>query len=291
MLEQFKGREGKPRLAEALAKQELVLRDSALAQRLGKFAKLDEYEQGQEIYVQGEPGKNSLYFVIAGTMDLLVKGKPAAIITAGQAFGEFPILDPGLRYTVTVRAREQSVIARVAETHFRAIAEEYPAVWKNMAEMLMKRLHRTHDLITPARPPCVFIGHGRSQLWKEVRGFLERELSLKTVEYESEPRAGISVVSILEEMLNRATFAVVVLTAEDDTAQGGKRARQNVIHEAGLFQGVLGFRRAILLLQSGVEEFSNVAGLEYIAFEGDAIAATFGKLRGVLRREEQLSAD
>jgi predicted nucleotide-binding protein len=288
MRERFKGSEGRQRLVEVLANQELVLHDRALAQRLGEVAKVEAYEQGREIYIEGEPGKNHLYFVIAGAMDLLVKGKSAAIISAGQAFGEFPILDPGLPYTVTIRAREQSAIARVSEAAFRAIAQEYPDVWKNMAKMLMRRLHRTRDLIAPGKPPCVFIGHGGSKLWNEVRRFLEHDLSLKTVEYGSEPRAGIPVVSILEEMLSQATFAVLVLTAEDETARGGKRARQNVVHEAGLFQGVLGFRRAILLLQSGVEEFSNVAGLEHLAFEGDAIATTFDDLRGVLGRERQI---
>lgn len=34
-----------------------------------------------------------------------------------------------------------------------------------------------------------------------------------------------------------------------------------LIHEAGLFQGHLGFEQAILLLEDGCEEFSNIYGL------------------------------
>jgi predicted nucleotide-binding protein len=132
---------------------------------------------------------------------------------------------------------------------------------------------------------CVFIGHGRSPLWARLQLFLENDLGLKTVNYESESRVGDSIVPVLEKMLEQATFAVLILTAEDETAVGSKRARQNVIHEAGLFQGRLGFKRAVLLRQDGIEEFSNVAGLQYISFVDDKIEQTFYDLQRVLKRE------
>jgi len=135
---------------------------------------------------------------------------------------------------------------------------------------------------------CVFIGHGRSLLWARLQVFLENRLGVKTVNYESAPRVGDSIVPILEEMLDQATFAVLILTAEDETASGAKRARQNVIHEAGLFQGRLGFRKAILLIQEGAEDFSNVAGLQYISFTDDKIEQSFWELQEVLKREGQL---
>jgi predicted nucleotide-binding protein len=92
-------------------------------------------------------------------------------------------------------------------------------------------------------------------------------------------------------MLSKVTFAVLVLTGEDETAKGGKRARQNVIHEAGLFQGVLGFHRAILLVQKGVEEMSNVHGLQHIPFERNRIDTTFFELERALKRENQIRPD
>jgi hypothetical protein len=46
--------------------------------------------------------------------------------------------------------------------------------------------------ITVAKPPCVFIGHGRSQLWGRVERFIERELNIATIDFESEPHAGES---------------------------------------------------------------------------------------------------
>lgn len=133
--------------------------------------------------------------------------------------------------------------------------------------------------------PYIFIGHGRTRLWARVQVFLEHELGLRTASYESESRVGESIVPVLEHLLNQAAFAVLLLTSEDEMAQGTKRARQNVIHEIGLFQGRLGFQRVVLLKQEGIEEFSNVAGLQYIAFDGDKIEGAFYELQRVLQRE------
>jgi predicted nucleotide-binding protein len=134
-------------------------------------------------------------------------------------------------------------------------------------------------------PPCVFIGHGRSKLWARLKLYLADDLKLKTVFYESESRVGESIVPVLEKMLSEATFAVLVLTAEDETQAGQARARQNVVHEAGLFQGKLGFGKAVLLVQQGIEHFSNVDGLQHIPFAGEAIEQTFYELQRVLKRE------
>ncbi|MHB9094908.1 MAG: TIR domain-containing protein [Eubacteriales bacterium] len=131
----------------------------------------------------------------------------------------------------------------------------------------------------------IFIGHGRNKIWMQVKLFLQDELGLTTVGYESESRVGESIISVLEKMLEQSIFAVLVLTAEDETAEGTKRVRQNVIHESGLFQGKLGFRKVVLLKQKGIEDFTNVDGLQYISFNGDQIEQTFHELIRVLKRE------
>ena len=89
-------------------------------------------------------------------------------------------------------------------------------------------------------------------------------------------------------MLAQASFAVLVLTAEDQTAEGPARARQNVVHEAGLFQGMLGFTKVVLLVQTGVEEFSNLAGLQVIFFTDNEIEAAFYGLQQAMQREKLL---
>lgn len=136
---------------------------------------------------------------------------------------------------------------------------------------------------------CVFIGHGHSKLWARLKVFLEDELKVKTISYESESRVGDSITPILEKLLNSATFAILILTAEDETKDGKIRARQNVIHETGLFQGKLGFKKAIILRQEGTEDLTNLAGVQYIKFSDENIEQTFYEITRVLKRENIIS--
>lgn len=130
----------------------------------------------------------------------------------------------------------------------------------------------------------IFIGHGRSKLWSRLQVFIKDELNLNTLYFESESRTSESITSILEEFLNKTSLAILVFTAEDETIEGKVRARQNVIHEAGLFQGRLGFDKVIILKQEGLEEFSNVSGLQYIPFSEDNIEQTFYELQRKLKK-------
>ncbi len=133
--------------------------------------------------------------------------------------------------------------------------------------------------------PIVFIGHGRSAVWRDLKDHLHDKHGVQIEAYETGARAGHTIRDILEEMVEKSSFAILVMTAEDEQAGGQMRARQNVIHEAGLFQGRLGFPRAILLLEEGVEEFSNVQGVQYIRFSKGNIKETFGEVLATLRRE------
>ena len=131
----------------------------------------------------------------------------------------------------------------------------------------------------------IFIGHGRSHIWRALKDFLEDDLGLLVDEFNRIPTAGASITGRLETMLNSAAIAFLVMTGEDEQPSGELRARENVVHEAGLFQGRLGFERAVVLLEEGCEKFSNNAGLGHIPFPKDNIRAAFQDIREVLERE------
>jgi hypothetical protein len=107
----------------------------------------------------------------------------------------------------------------------------------------------------------VFIGNGRSLTWRELKDFLEDRLGLPVDEFNRVPIAGVTNIARLSEMLESAAMAFLIMTGEDEQPDGKLRARMNVVHEAGLFQGRLGFSRAIVILEEGCEEFSNIEGL------------------------------
>lgn len=131
----------------------------------------------------------------------------------------------------------------------------------------------------------VFIGHGASGAWRDLKDFIQDRLKLPYDEFNRVPVAGVTNVERLKEMLDSAAIAFLVMTAEDERSDGKRQARMNVVHEAGLFQGRLGFNKAIVLLEEGCEEFSNIEGLGQIRFPKGNISAKFEDIRRVLERE------
>jgi predicted nucleotide-binding protein len=150
--------------------------------------------------------------------------------------------------------------------------------------------------ISGKRSRTIFIGHGHSRQWTTLASFLKDELHLQYEEFNRVPAAGIATKERLEAMLDQCGFALLVLTGEDIHLNRWQRvsrifanstvhARENVIHEVGLFQGRLGWRRAITLLELGCEQFSNVVGVGHIPFDKGNITSCFPEIRRVLERE------
>ena len=135
--------------------------------------------------------------------------------------------------------------------------------------------------------PTIFIGHGHSEVWRDLKDHLHEQHHYPVEAYETGARVGHAIRNILESMMLKSAFALLVLTCDDDVGDGKYRARQNVIHETGLFQGRLGFSRAIILLEDGVdlEDFSNIEGIHQIRFSKDNIKETFGDVLATIQRE------
>lgn len=131
----------------------------------------------------------------------------------------------------------------------------------------------------------IFIGHGRSLEWLRLKSFLSDRLSLDCDEFNIEPAPGIHTTDRLEAMLSKAGMAFLVMTAEDKHVDGTVHARENVVHEVGLFQGRIGSLRAIVMLEDGCAKFSNLDGLTVIFFPQNDIPARFEDVRRVLERE------
>ncbi len=131
----------------------------------------------------------------------------------------------------------------------------------------------------------IFIGHGRSTLWRELKDFLSDRLNQEWDEFNREAVAGVTTFDRIGSMLDEAKFAFLIMTGEDELTDQTTQARQNVVHEVGLFQGRLGSRKAIILLEEGCTEFSNIVGLSQIRFPKGHISAAFEEIRMVLERE------
>jgi predicted nucleotide-binding protein len=165
--------------------------------------------------------------------------------------------------------------------------------FQDLASVLRNAIQATtlHDFESSGDnvPNKIFIGHGRSEQWRILKDFLHERLNLPYEEFNRISVAGINTQERLSEMLDECGFAFLVLAGEDLHGDGSVHARENVIHESGLFQGRLGWRKAIILLEEGCQEFSNIVGLGQIRFAKSNIQSCFEEVRRVLEREGLLA--
>ena len=130
---------------------------------------------------------------------------------------------------------------------------------------------------------CVFITHGRSQDWRSVQGFIEKDVGLKTVELAQEPNLGRTIVEKLEGGARMCDSAVIVMTGDDIANDGEVRVRENVMHEIGYFHGRYGRKSVVLLHEEDVHTPTNLAGIAYVPFPKGRVEAGFHVLQRELK--------
>lgn len=140
----------------------------------------------------------------------------------------------------------------------------------DVAIEVLKKYPRAEQ--TPEWSDRVFIGHGGDRQWEVVRNYLS-EAEINVIAFESDERAGLGTLSVVEQMIRASRVAVVVMTGAH-SADGKLLARQNVIHEIGFAQGALGVANTIILLEDGTDEFSNIAGITQVRFSKGEIHTT-----------------
>ena len=171
-----------------------------------------------------------------------------------------------------------------------SVSNALPSLVEKVFNVFERNLE-TSRLPPPLQPvaaspvPTIFIGHGQSDQWRELKDHLTDKHNYRVIAYEVGARAGHTIRDILDEMLTVSSFALLVMTGDDETDVGQLRARQNVVHELGLFQGKLGFHRAIAVAEHGVELFSNIDGVQQLHFSSGNIAEIYGDVLATLRRE------
>ena len=198
----------------------------------------------------------------------------------GFRYAHFEKTSMKMRFEITVHGNENKVYISMPS---RAEVEKDFHVFESSVD----KCRLPEPLVEkPVKPDVkVFVGHGRSPQWRDLKDHLHEKHGLAVESYESGARAGITIRDVLDEMLTSSSFAILILTGEDLDAAGRLHARENVIHELGLFQGRLGWRKAIVLLEEGVEEFSNIHGLNHIPFRAGNIKETFGEVLATISRE------
>lgn len=128
------------------------------------------------------------------------------------------------------------------------------------------------SLVVPTGP--IFVVHGHDDARKhELLRLLDRTVEPEAIVLHEQANRGATVLEKFERHAQTASFAVVLLTGDDeghlrgDSSPLKPRGRQNVILELGVFIGLLGRARVIVLTDSDVEQPSDLAGLVYIPLD------------------------
>lgn len=137
-LNEFRGPQGRRRLINALTAQTLI-RDEDLANELATCVRVEEIPFRTTIITQGA-SDHYLVFILAGEFFVSVGRKVVVRRGPGQHVGEMAVVDREARRSATVTAGCDSVIARIGEPEFTAIADRFPSVWRRIALELAQRL-------------------------------------------------------------------------------------------------------------------------------------------------------
>ena len=167
------------------------------------------------------------------------------------------LIDAAAHRSASVMSIDPVIAAWVRETDFRAIAEDFPHVWRRLAIEMSERLRQRNRFHTPPNArPHLFIGSSKETLGiaLALQSALSGEDLVVRVWTDGIFEAGeTSIDSLLAEM-DEADFAVLILGSDDLVEIRGSVAfapRDNVVFELGLFMGRLGKGRALVLKRTG----------------------------------------
>ena len=101
------------------------------------------FAAGQTIFSEGDPG-DTMYVVVEGEVELLVKGKPVDHLGAGGVLGEMALLDSAPR-TATAVAKTACRLAPINEKRFRFLVQQTPNFALQLMRVIAERLRRMND--------------------------------------------------------------------------------------------------------------------------------------------------
>lgn len=278
MKTRFEGDEGSRRLIAAFQRQKITAGDKDIASILAIKTELVEFKAGQLLIEEGA-SDTDIYFILAGTVSILVKGRSIAQRSVNDHVGELAAIDPSLPRSATVIANELCLTAKISEPDLTTIAIDYPNVWRNFAVELAQRLAQRNTLIVqPNDKPRIFIISSKESLSiaQEIQSIMHHEF-LVDVWTDGVFFASSYVLEVLEKAIERSDFAIAVAQPDDEIISRGVQQltpRDNVIFELGLFMGRLGRRRTILFQPAGKELKlpSDLKGLTAVSYKTGSAA-------------------
>lgn len=109
---------------------------------------LSVHPPGERLFAENEPG-NSMYYILAGSVDLTLRGEPLRTLVAGQYFGEMSLLIHEPRTATARIGPEGAQLIRVTADNWEALLRENTAIVRSLLVEMAQRLKRSNDEVRP----------------------------------------------------------------------------------------------------------------------------------------------
>lgn len=265
------------RLIQALCRQEIVNNDREAATKLSRAITRKTYKRDDVIFNQ-DHCTDEMYFVLSGKLDIKVNDRIIAHRSYGQTVGEMCLVDVGGKRSATVVVNDESELARIDEADFTAIANEHPALWRNIAQSLARRLRERNERERIKNEiPKIFIAsssEGKTAIDSIISQFSGVSVELISWTDRGLFKPSTHAIETLEKNAAEADFAIILIGPDDVTRSRGQELdapRDNVVFETGLFMGALGRRRVFMLESTGtkIKIPSDLNGLTTMRYKDD----------------------
>lgn len=277
MITRFQGDAGRENLRNAILEQQCVAHNPGIADALRDVLELVQFKTG-EVLTQQNGTDRDIYLILAGKVSIQVNGREVAIRGADQHVGEMALIDTKARRSATIEAIEDTVAAKISESHFSGIAQSYPDLWRRLALELGNRLRERSKYVREVNPrPVLFVGSSTEGLKvaKQIQVGLSHSGCLVTVWTDNVFVPGHYTMEDLENKVQSADFGVLVCTSDDhvtnvDRGTDRHAPRDNVILEIGMSLGALGRARTFLVHPRGANlkiptDLLGITPVDYVA--------------------------
>ncbi|MCP5144892.1 MAG: cyclic nucleotide-binding domain-containing protein [Gammaproteobacteria bacterium] len=97
------------------------------------------YDAGQPIFAEGDPGNGSMYAVLEGEVEIVHHSELLTTIPAGSIFGEMALIDHYPR-SASAKAKTACRVAVINEKRFNLLVAQHPTFALEMMRVLTERL-------------------------------------------------------------------------------------------------------------------------------------------------------
>ena len=249
----------KEKLTRSLKQHPNLIGCDSILDELLDLGRSEFYQSGDFLAAQGDQG-SGMWFLLSGSVEIIVKGHPYKIRIAGEVVGEMAVIDPQA-------TRSADIVCNANDTHafflsdddFFKLAQKEVGLFQALCRLLGDRLRqRDQFFVPPNEKPSIFVassGEARSHLEKICDELADDPFELTPWTKKGIFRPSSDTFGELVQFGQQVDFAIIIVTTDDlgeSRDEDFFMARDNVWLELGLFVGSLGRYRTFIVTENDI---------------------------------------